>query len=805
MKKLAVVLAGLLALPAFAEVAPAYYYDEIAEYETPADVEIVDEVVADDTAVESDTTPNVASQRTTSTSRRATTTRGTTRPTAVGTTARVTTRRNATNATTTRGTVARATTTRNAASTRTSTPTVANRATATRGTAARAGTDTATRRASTRAPITARAGSLVQTDTVNTPLYTGRVGVRRTAMAAGTRATGIRASAIAVSDLPTVAVTTSVNETPISVDVDTLAETTDFCRAQYTACMDNYCNVLDDNQGRCSCSANLKNYEKTEAALKQATEQLQDVSQKIQYIGLGADDIETLFTQTEAEAQLQSKTDNTQLKNDLDKIKKLIIDVKTGTATSTETDSLTDWASLFDGANIGTGFEFTSLFGNNTANTSSISNQRGEQLYKTAAARCKASVLKSCEAQGVDISLITNSYDLEIDKQCLVYERSLTDANDEMTSTVRNAKNVLQRARLMVAQQKNSLDLRGCITELDACMQNEFVCGDNYENCLDPSGRYILNGEIVIGGRPGVSGGDLNTLAQNSAADGTKHPLYSTWNYAETKNNAWGPYGTIAEYVDEFMAENTEVLTKPTTNMATFLQSKIGYHDDKTDRNQGMCMSVLNKCQNYTYNDSGKYQTNNVVIREYLNRTLASIKNSQDQVLADHAEECISDVSSCLTQNKYETAPTTAISACKPQIVTCMSVNAIVDIDAKMKEWVTGVMSNKDVVNSVSLPDTIYCGQVGSSATESGAYTVLENFLSDHPEYTDSTIAVLNVNEYNAYTKGSEPYYQTLQTAEAFLAAAYKVCIVERSVASLDGVCNALGSSNCVRYKFVKK
>ena len=64
--------------------------------------------------------------------------------------------------------------------------------------------------------------------------------------------------------------------------------------------MDNFCNVLDDNQGRCSCSANLSNYAETEEALKQATEDLQDVALQIQYIGLTADEVETLFTQTEA-------------------------------------------------------------------------------------------------------------------------------------------------------------------------------------------------------------------------------------------------------------------------------------------------------------------------------------------------------------------------------------------------------------------------------------------------------------------------------------------------------------------------
>ena len=78
-----------------------------------------------------------------------------------------------------------------------------------------------------------------------------------------------------------------------------------YCKAQFATCMDNFCNVLSEEQGRCSCSKNLKNYAKTEEALKQITESLQDVAQQIQYIGLTRDEVYTLFSQTVAEEEMQ--------------------------------------------------------------------------------------------------------------------------------------------------------------------------------------------------------------------------------------------------------------------------------------------------------------------------------------------------------------------------------------------------------------------------------------------------------------------------------------------------------------------
>ena len=318
-------------------------------------------------------------------------------------------------------------------------------------------------------------------------------------------------------------------------------------------------------------------------------------------------------------------------------------------------------------------------------------------MYKTATARCKAAVLNTCSAQGVDISVITNAYDLEIDKQCIVYERALTDSNDQMASTVRNAKSVLQKARLLVAQQKNTYDLRGCVNALDSCMQDDFVCGSDYENCLDPTGKYIVDGKIVVGSTPGQKV-DADVAAPKYYTDN----LYATWNYGD-KKNAWGDDGTLSDYITQTVTNSN--VTKTSEIMSNYLQYKIGYNAD--GKNYGMCMSVLNKCQDITYKGAGQnktYDPQNNVVKEYLQRTLTQIKAKQDELLASYAETCISDVSSCLGQNGYSTSSTTttsqsakniAINACRASIVTCMSVNGMTNVTPtpdSMISWVSAVI-----------------------------------------------------------------------------------------------------------------
>ena len=547
-----------------------------------------------------------------------------------------------------------------------------------------------------RSAIKATPTTIVRRDTVTetdankrSTTNSGRVGMRSgTTAARATVLTGGTQSTAIPEDNATI-----MNK------LDNLAQMTDYCKTQYTSCMDNYCNVLDDNQGRCTCSKNIKNYAKTEAALKEATEALQEVAQQIQYIGLSSEEIETLFSQTEAEIQMQATTDNTQLKNSLDSIRDLIVDVKTGTASSVDTGVSFDLSGLLNFDISGSGFDLDAMFGANTANTSSISNQRGEQLYKTAAARCKTSVLNMCQNHGVDISVITNAYDMEIDKQCIAYERSLNESNDNMNATVRNAKTVLQKARLMVAQQKNSYDLRGCINALDSCMQDEYVCGTDYENCLDPTGKYIVNGEIVEGSTPGIMINSSTTSVDAPSYDLMKSGLYRTWNYSEDTKNAWYGDGSLPEYIQE-----TVKASKPATTssvMSEYLLSKIGYIED--GRSYGMCTSILTKCQAYTFSGKNKdasYIYNNLVVREYLTRTLTQIKSAQDEIISDYASSCIVDVETCLGKNNYNSASggysNAAINACRSQIITCMSVNGDANkepLPSAIRDWVDSVYS----------------------------------------------------------------------------------------------------------------
>ena len=377
---------------------------------------------------------------------------------------------------------------------------------------------------------------------------------------------------------------------------------------------------------------------------------MQEVATKIKYLGLTRDEVATLFSQTAAEQAMQTANDNSALKNSLDQIQRFLVDPKTPTTTSGGILGL-DFSNL----DFGNGFDFSSFMGNDSG---TISNQRGAALFDTARARC-ATIRTDCQKQGVDVNLMTAYYDLEIDKQCIAYERALIDSNDQMKQTIRNAQTVLQQARLMVAQSKNKYDLKGCVNALDSCMQDEFVCGDGYKNCLDVEGKYIVNGEVVIG----------SSASQTNIETGNKGTGSST-----DKNAA----------------------------LRKYLIEKIGTIDSD-GRSIGMCSSVLNQCQNYTFNRQGymkdEYDPDtgkgNRVLTEYINRTAVNINAKQIEVLLGYGETCRQDIITCVTRNGASqdgNEKTTIINSCKSYIETCASANGLTS---------TGFDANSDVARYV--------------------------------------------------------------------------------------------------------
>ncbi len=401
------------------------------------------------------------------------------------------------------------------------------------------------------------------------------------------------------------------------------------CQQQYNECMDQFCAVIDANQGRCSCSSNLSRYTKVEDAVKNANTQLNEVAQRIRYVGLSADEIRAIMTETEAEEALSGAVDTSETRNMLAEIEDLIRDPVSTTSYSSDTYSGFDMELDFTSETA----DMFSLDFLNTDTGGSFSNLRGTDLYNAAKRRCNT-ILNQCKGAGATPSQITGNYDLAIDKDCIAYEQGLTKMNETLVSNVRSANRMLQKARLAVLQNKNQYDAKGCIAALENCMKDDMVCGDDYYKCVDPTKIYIdENGEVVLGQR-------ISNILD----------FMTKYNNAKI-NNDFLSNAYKSQKVSDADCKKDAASGKNGGSdgscVAKYLLQKIGTKQNVTD--EGLCRAVLDKCQRYTY-DEGKYNEYNDVVVNYIQRAMVNIRAAQQNIISDYASSCMVDIAACYNQ-----------------------------------------------------------------------------------------------------------------------------------------------------------
>ena len=520
----------------------------------------------------------------------------------------------------------------------------------------------------------------------------------------------------------------TINAESLASAKDIMEKTSDLnstCQQQYNECMDQYCAVVDANQKRCSCSANLAKYAKVQEAVEKANTELNDVAQQIRYVGLSADEIRAIMSATEAELEMNKTKDNTKTRSMLDDIADMIKDPTSSTdlTGSSTVDSLLNMDFDFSSDNS----DMFSLDVFNSA-SSDISAKRGTALYTEAKKRCKT-VLNRCKDAGGSEDQVSGNYDLAIAKDCIAYEQGLDKLNTTLKNNVRSANMMLQKARLAVLQNKNQYDIRGCIGALENCMLDDMVCGDNYLKCLDPTKRYIdENGKVVLGRNlPNIT----NMMT----------------NYNNTNVNA----DFIKAAADDATCRNNDGAC-----IVNYLMTKIG--TGATVKDGGLCRAVLDKCQDYTYAKHGKvlkYEPYNEVVVNYIQRAMVNIKAAQSKIISDYASSCMADVEDCYNQqNTQITSWTTSANAnnvyqimkgaCYNVALTCGYAVFAYDVDMGQKI--------QDIQDDASLSSSIKEAKKADALINGISELFYQSFLCpENSVYTNTLKSEANVGDQANY------------------------------------------------------
>jgi len=259
------------------------------------------------------------------------------------------------------------------------------------------------------------------------------------------------------------------------------------CRDAYATCMDQFCANANDTYRRCYCSDRFTGFRETSENLDTALGMLADFqNENLDAVDKTAAEVTAMYMASEGEKAIKKDTSASQkLLNNISNI----LSGKSTVKTNTNLNSLgvLDFSSFeFDEGDIWG--ESSSIFGGDSA--SNIADLEGKALYNKVNKQCMEIVKDACGSDAV-FNLARSSYSIMISQDCNVIEKNINAKRAAVEETVRTAQKYLRDARLDEYRAHNSADVLECLGKVETAMRNPLACGENYERCMDYTGKYI--------------------------------------------------------------------------------------------------------------------------------------------------------------------------------------------------------------------------------------------------------------------------------------------------------------------------
>ncbi len=247
------------------------------------------------------------------------------------------------------------------------------------------------------------------------------------------------------------------------------------CKTAYFTCMDQFCQLKNDDFRRCSCSDRITKLQSAKDSLNDAREQLTAFNENLDIVGKTAAQAAAMNTASDGENALTK--DNSASKALLSAIMNSI----RGDDTHVEHSQLSDLNSVdlsFDSAN---------SFGTTDVGQA-IASYIGTALYSAVYPQCRNAVKSTCN--DASLQRAVNAYLMAIEQDCNTVQTAIQNKQKETHAAIRESSAMLDMARAENHQKHNSDDIATCIANVETAILSEEVCGTNYHKCLD-NGEYI--------------------------------------------------------------------------------------------------------------------------------------------------------------------------------------------------------------------------------------------------------------------------------------------------------------------------
>lgn len=365
---------------------------------------------------------------------------------------------------------------------------------------------------------TSRAASQTIVPRSNNRTTTSRATTSRSAATSATNATTVRSGAT-ISRNGTTQRTASITRRPLTqpqttsraaTTTATMSDTQigaeyEQCKSAYFTCMDQFCQLKNDDYRRCSCSNRVFDLTDIRNTMQDASDKLTVFTENLDVVGMTSEQATAMKTASEGENALTADTSASKA------LLKAIMNSIRG-------DDTTVGGKFTDLNSINLSFDTTNAFGLSDAGQI-ISTYNGQNLYSAVYPQCREAVRADCtDAQ---LQRAINAYLMAIEQDCNTVESALVQQQSEMKAAVRESSAMLDLARVENRQNHNSDDMATCLANVESAILSEEVCGANYHKCLD-NGQFIdvSTGAPIAGVENFYELGNLLKFADNvDAAD----------------------------------------------------------------------------------------------------------------------------------------------------------------------------------------------------------------------------------------------------------------------------------------------
>ena len=246
------------------------------------------------------------------------------------------------------------------------------------------------------------------------------------------------------------------------------------CKSAYFTCMDQFCQLKNDDYRRCSCSNRVFELAEIRETMQDASDQLTVFTENLDVVGMTAAQATAMKTASEGENALTSDTSASK------QLLQAIMNSIRGDDASV--------GGKYSGLNsITLAFDTANAFG--TADSGQIiASYNGRNLYDAVYPQCRAAVRADCtDAQ---LQRAITAYLMAVEQDCNTVQTAIENRQKEIKSAIRESSAMLDLARVENRQAHNSDDMAACLTNVENAILSEEVCGAGYHKCLD-NGEFI--------------------------------------------------------------------------------------------------------------------------------------------------------------------------------------------------------------------------------------------------------------------------------------------------------------------------